>query len=147
MSYLEFCMGDISPQGFTVGWAFHCLFKPRFSWFAQVIMWVWAVARMSCLGLVLVTVFLLIGNYDETDCYQVSVARGSEVKKARCKKFVVFMCWQRTLKLCFMHFLPVADPEILPHIWKIALQGFPYLGDSPTSKKFAPSSHLEKFPQ
>ena len=28
---------------------------------------------------------------------------------------------QRTLKLCIMFFLPVTDPEIALHVWKIAL--------------------------
>ena len=36
--------------------------------------------------------------------------------------YVVFMGWQGTLKVCFMLFLTVADPEIPPHIWKSSLQ-------------------------
>ena len=41
-------MGDISPCGFILGWAFHPPHKSPFSWFAWVIVWVWAIARMSC---------------------------------------------------------------------------------------------------
>ena len=33
------------------------------------------------------------------------------------------MGWQGTLKLWFMFLLPVTDPEIAPHVWKIGLCG------------------------
>ena len=44
-------MGDISPCSFILGWAFHRSHKPLFSWFGQVIVWVWAIARVSWQGL------------------------------------------------------------------------------------------------
>ena len=42
------------------------------------------------------------------------------------------MGWQGMLKLYFMLFLPRADPEILPHIWKIALCNNTYKGFQPS---------------
>ena len=33
VSYVEFCASDSSPRSSALGWAFHCLPMPRFSWF------------------------------------------------------------------------------------------------------------------
>ena len=41
----------ISPCSFILGRAFHRPSKPPFSWFGWVIVWVWAIARTSCQGL------------------------------------------------------------------------------------------------
>ena len=52
MSYWEFCLDDIiSPCSFILGRAFHRPSKPPFSWFGWVIVWVWAIARTLCQGL------------------------------------------------------------------------------------------------
>ena len=62
---------------------------------------------------------------------------GSEVEKLRCVKFikcVVFMDWQGMFKLCFILFLPEANPEILLHIGKTVL----YDNSSPTWENFSP---------
>ena len=53
MSFWEFWAGNISPWSFILGWAFHRLHKPLFSWFARVKVQAWAVAHASCQGLLL----------------------------------------------------------------------------------------------
>ena len=49
------------------------------------------------------------------------------------------MDWQGMLKLCFILFLPVANPEILLHIGKTAL----YDNTSQTWEMFSPESSVK----
>ena len=51
MSYLAFGTSNISLHRFTLGWAFHSLPKPPFSWFVRMTAQVQAIACASCQGL------------------------------------------------------------------------------------------------
>ena len=57
----------------------------------------------------------------------------------KCIKCVFFMDWQGVLALCFILFLPVANPEILLHMGKTAL----YDNTSPTWQIFSPENYSE----
>ena len=51
MSYLAFGTSNISLHRFTLGWAFHSLPKPPFSWFVRMTAQGQAIACASCQGL------------------------------------------------------------------------------------------------
>ena len=75
----------------------------------------------------LVTIFLLIGQWSK------------KYRCVKCIKCVIFMDWQEMLKLCFILFLPVANPEIPLRIWKKTF----YDNTSPIWEIFSPATSVK----